>query len=36
MLTRGRDCAIVYVPSMTELDQTAAWLQECGVRVLGL
>ncbi len=34
LLTRGRDCAIIYVPPMTQLDQTAAWLQECGVRVL--
>jgi DUF2075 family protein len=35
LLTRGRDCAIIYVPPMRELDQTAAWLQGCGVRVLG-
>jgi len=35
LLTRGRDCAIIYVPPMRELDQTAEWLQQCGVRVLG-
>jgi len=35
LLTRGRDCAIVYVPPMAELDETASWLQGCGVRVLG-
>jgi hypothetical protein len=35
LLTRGRDCAIIYVPPMRELDATAAWLQGCGVRVLG-
>ncbi len=34
LLTRGRDCAIIFVPPMTELDETAAWLQACGVRVL--
>jgi DUF2075 family protein len=34
LLTRGRDCCIIYVPPMTELDETAAWLQACGVRVL--
>ena len=33
-LTRGRDCCIVYVPPLRELDETAAWLQGCGVRVL--
>jgi hypothetical protein len=35
LLTRGRDCAIIYVPPMRELDDTAAWLQACGVRVFG-
>ena len=35
LLTRGRDCAIIFVPPIPELDETAAWLQECGVRVLG-
>jgi hypothetical protein len=34
LLTRGRDCAIIYVPPMRELDATAAWLQACGVREL--
>ena len=34
LLTRGRDCAIIFVPPMSELDETAAWLQECGVRML--
>jgi hypothetical protein len=35
LLTRGRDCAVIFVPPMRELDGTAAWLQACGVRVLG-
>ena len=34
LLTRGRDCAIIYVPPLRELDETATWLQECGVRLL--
>ena len=34
LLTRGRDCAIIFVPPLRELDETAAWLQECGVRLL--
>ena len=34
LLTRGRDCGIIFVPPMRELDETAAWLQECGVRML--
>jgi hypothetical protein len=24
----------MFVPPMSELDETAAWLQECGVRML--
>ncbi len=34
MLTRGRNGTIVFVPPLLELDETAAWLQECGVRML--
>jgi DUF2075 family protein len=34
LLTRGRECGIIFVPPMSELDETAEWLQECGVRVL--
>ncbi len=34
LLTRRRDCTIIFVPPMSELDDTAAWLQECGVRML--
>jgi hypothetical protein len=34
LLTRGRDCAVIFIPPMTQLDDTAAWLQECGVRML--
>jgi len=35
LLTRGRGGTVIYVPPMRELDETAAWLQACGVRVLG-
>lgn len=34
MLTRGRNGTVIFVPGMRELDETAEWLQECGVRVL--
>ena len=34
LLTRGRACTVIYVPPMRELDETAAWLQECGIKVL--
>jgi DUF2075 family protein len=34
MLTRGRNGTVIYVPPLAELNETAAWLQECGVRVL--
>ena len=34
LLTRGRDGAIIFVPSLTELDATAARLQAHGVKVL--
>ena len=33
-LTRGRDCTIIYVPPMREVDQTAAWPLACDVRAL--
>lgn len=34
LLTRGRDGAAVFVPPMSELDETAGWLQACGVGLL--
>ena len=34
LLTRGRACTVIYVPPMRELDETAAWLQQCGAKVL--
>jgi hypothetical protein len=34
LLTRGRDCTVLYVPPIRELDETSAWIQECGVRPL--
>ncbi len=34
LLTRGRDCSIIFIPPMPELDETAGWLQECGIRML--
>ena len=35
LLTRGRDCTVIFVPPLAELDATAAWLQAFGVKVLG-
>jgi len=35
LLTRGRDCTVMFVPPLGELDATAAWLQAFGVKVLG-
>lgn len=34
LLTRGRDGTIVYVPEVTELDETWEWLRACGLREL--
>ena len=34
LLTRGRACTVIYVPQMRELDETSAWLQEYGVKLL--
>jgi hypothetical protein len=34
LLTRGRDCTVIFVPPLAELDDTAAWLQGFGVKVL--
>ena len=34
LLTRGRDCVVVFVPPLRELDETAAYLQENGFQVL--
>lgn len=34
LLTRGRDGAVIYVPSDNQLDETAEFLLQCGVRPL--
>jgi hypothetical protein len=34
LLTRGRDCTILFVPPLTELDETVEWLQQHGMKVL--
>ena len=34
LLTRGRDCAAIFIPPKTELDETFGWLKACGVREL--
>lgn len=34
LLTRGRDGAVLFLPPIDELDETAAWLQAHGVKVL--
>ncbi len=34
LLTRGRDCAVIFVPPTPQLDETYDWLTACGVREL--
>jgi DUF2075 family protein len=34
LLTRGRDGTVIYVPAIDELEETAAYLLRCGVRLL--
>jgi hypothetical protein len=34
LLTRGRDGSVIYVPPVSELDETAGYLLDCGVRHL--
>ena len=35
LLTRGRDATVIFVPSLQELDETAEYLIESGIRQLG-
>lgn len=34
LLTRGRDGTALFVPRSPQLDETAAWLQECGFKTI--
>jgi len=34
LLTRGRDCAIVYVPKLAVLDETYAYLTSAGFSIV--
>lgn len=34
LLTRGRDGTVIYLPPIAALNETAAWLQQCGVMLL--
>ena len=35
LLTRGRDGTVIFVPPLTKLDETWAYLKACGVMELG-
>jgi hypothetical protein len=34
LLTRGRDCVVVFVPPVPQLDETAAFLEASGFKTL--